>query len=645
MFWSSDTSHKKKRTLRNMPAWLIRMPWIVVGCSLLLAALVLMLDFQKSRKESEITSRIYLERGSSLIYAFEATLQTGMGFKWTDEELQAVLDKLGTSPDIYYMAVTDEQGHVLAASNPALVGSSLVSQDEMDMLQPLPQAQAHIREYVSGLGDSAHPVKVFQVYRQLSVSQYEQRLREHGHMMMGRMRAPRHGIASAQQHFVIFVGYDMTAMTMAQAKDAQQAFVHWVILTFLGVVGLLSVFLVKNYQRSRQLVQETTAFSFALIDTLPLGIIAVDEARRITTFNPEASRITGLAAQDMLNRNMAEILPQLWAVLAEHNLLDKQSERAEQEVRCVFGHQRRIPLALSAVSIVTEDGHHAGYTIMLRDLGEIRRLQAEVRRQDRLAALGNMAAGIAHEIRNPLGAIKGLARFFQEISPPESEEARVATIMTQEVQRLDNVVGDLLELARPDTLNLAPVSLPSLFDRARNMVQADLDAHNVHFELDLPSPCPDVLLDFDRMTQVLLNLFLNAAQAMPQGGKLLASAKFIAAQADAEISISVGQSETQLPLADTSLSGAGELMLEVADTGVGIAPEKIQEIFSPYFTTKAHGTGLGLSLVHKIIETHDGEMEVSSKVGEGTRFTIRIPLPLALPDQRTQRTHSNDTPV
>ena len=123
----------------------------------------------------------------------------------------------------------------------------------------------------------------------------------------------------------------------------------------------------------------------------------------------------------------------------------------------------------------SRNGRNSGYAFILRDLGEIRRLQAEIRRQDRLAALGHMAAGIAHEIRNPLSAIKGLARFFREISPEGGEEARVAGIMTQEVQRLDRVVGDLLELARPDKLNLTGISPALPLERAANLVRADMD--------------------------------------------------------------------------------------------------------------------------------------------------------------------------
>ncbi len=608
-----STSARDSALPRRMPSWLILSPWLVVACALLLAAVVLIFDFRGGRKEAEITTRIYLERGASLIQAFEAALQTGMGFRWTDEELQGVLDRLGTSPDVYYVAVTNEQGHVLAASRPDILGADLLSSEEMKSLRPVRKIKGDVRVFRPEGGKA---VPVFQVYQLLSARQYAERL--HGHMMTSRGRM-MHGHAGALplsvQRLVAFVGYDMTSLFAAQSQDARRAYIHWAVLAFLCLVGLLTLFLVKGYQRSRRLVQETSAFSFALVDTLPLGIVATNEALRVTTFNPEAERITGLAAQTVLGRTLADTLPGLWGVVRESGLLKEDAPAREHEVRCVFGQERRIPLALNAVPVITDDGRRAGWTLTLRDLGEIRRLEAEVRRQDRLAALGGMAAGIAHEIRNPLGAIKGLARFFREVSPPDSEEARVADIMTQEVLRLDGVVGDLLELSRPDRLTLTPTQPCDLVAKARRLVQSDMDKHGVTFTCDMPVPCPVVSLDADRMTQVLLNLFLNAVQAMPDGGLLSVRGRLVSASPRDDGDGGV------VRIVD-------EFVLDIADEGEGIAADKLQEIFSPYYTTKPRGTGLGLSLVHKIVEAHGGCIEVKSEPGRGAVFSLRLPVPV-----------------
>jgi len=184
--------------------------------------------------------------------------------------------------------------------------------------------------------------------------------------------------------------------------------------------------------------------------------------------------------------------------------------------------------------------------------------------------------------------------------------------MTQEVQRLDRVVGDLLELARPDKLNLTGISPALPLERAANLVRADMDKLGIRYTQEVPSPCPEVMLDADRMTQVLLNLFLNAIQAMPGGGTLTTRIRF------------------QSRSGEEDAPGSGDiLLLDIEDTGEGIPKDKIHQIFSPYYTTKARGTGLGLSLVQKIVEAHDGEIEVASTVGKGTRFTLHLPLPAA----------------
>ncbi len=609
--------------LRSMPSWLALSPWIVVAGSLLLALMVLLMDYRGDDKESAVAARIFLERGTSLIHAYEATLQAGMGFQWTDEELQAVLDKIGTSPDIHYMAVTDEQGRVLAASDTRLVNSDLVSPEEMEELAPARRARSHI---VNLSGEAP----VFQVYQLLSVHQYEERLRRHGHMMSRRMmRSSSSHMSSTgripNQRLTVFVGYDMTPLLEAESADARRALIHWSVLAFIGAAGLLTLFLVKGYQRSRLLVQETSAFTFALLDALPLGLVTVDQASRVTSINPAAERITGLKGGDVLGRDISEALPGLWTALNDTGFLEEHGEERhvphEQEVRCVFGSGRRVPLALTAtpVAVPSRNGRNSGYAFILRDLGEIRRLQAEIRRQDRLAALGHMAAGIAHEIRNPLSAIKGLARFFREISPEGGEEARVAGIMTQEVQRLDRVVGDLLELARPDKLNLTRISPVLPLERAANLVRADMDKLGIRYTREVPSLCPEVMLDADRMTQVLLNLFLNAIQAMPGGGSLTTRIRF--------------QSGSGGEYAD----GGDVLLLDIEDTGEGIPKDKIHQIFSPYYTTKAQGTGLGLSLVQKIVEAHDGEIEVAGTAGKGTRFTLHLPLSPAAREENHEK--------
>lgn len=574
-----------------MPRWLTLFPWFVMVCALLFSAGIVVFGLHNAKRESDFTSQLTLEKGAALISALEGALRTGMGYHWSDEVLSDLLNKVGEQPDIVSLVITNRNGTVLMAADTALIGTSFLSPEALAKLDPDRQVKWDTRELPGGTA-------VFQVYKQFSIPQGERRRHGGGHRMKRGMGGDTCGMLEASiaegTSLVIFVEYDLTPLEEAQAADEKHMAVMFAILVFVGVVGCFTLFLIHSYRRSRKLVQETTAFSSEILRTLPVGIIATDMDDRITSINPAAQGITGLNRAAVTGRSLRELLPGVWAVLEGRT---EQDAASEQEAWCMVGETRRVPLAISASHIVTEEGEAIGTALIMRDLGEIRRLQSELRRRDRLVALGNMAAGIAHEVRNPLSAIKGLARFFMEASPEGSDESRMADIMTKEVLRLDKVVGDLLDFARPDVLNLTDVALNELVERSYDMVRSDMDARNIRFEADLPQPPLSVRLDRDRMTQVLLNLFLNAVQAMPDGGKLTVRGR---------------------------MEGS-ELALEVSDTGCGIAPERLADIFSPYFTTKASGTGLGLSIVHKIVEAHDGTIEVASTPGEGTVFKLRFP--------------------
>jgi two-component system sensor histidine kinase HydH len=224
-------------------------------------------------------------------------------------------------------------------------------------------------------------------------------------------------------------------------------------------------------------------------------------------------------------------------------------------------------------------------------------LKEQVRRTEKLAAVGSLAAGVAHEIRNPLSSIKGLATYFGSKFDSDSEEKRLAQVMVQETDRLNRVITELLEFARPSMPNLESVHLKDLVGHSLRLVRQDAASSGVKISSRIPNSLPRLDLDQDRVLQVLINLYLNAIQAMPRGGTLSVSA---ARKKD-------------------------KTLLHVADTGAGISEEDLAKIFDPYFTTKNSGTGLGLATVHKIMESHGGTVEVSSTVGRGTTFTLTFP--------------------
>lgn len=242
------------------------------------------------------------------------------------------------------------------------------------------------------------------------------------------------------------------------------------------------------------------------------------------------------------------------------------------------------------------DGQFLGHLFLLRDLGELRRLQEQVRRNERLTALGSLAAGVAHEIRNPLSSIKGFATYLSGKVQGQDQEA--ARAMVQETDRLNRVVTELLEFARPARMQRKDVDVNQLVERALRLIRADTEAKGIRVVFTPDKALPHALLDAERLTQALLNLFLNAVQAMDPGGVLHI----------------------------TAVLEQGRIALRIADTGCGMPEDLLPGIFNPYFTTKTSGTGLGLAIVHRIIEAHGGEVKVESRVGQGTVFTLLLPV-------------------
>lgn len=216
--------------------------------------------------------------------------------------------------------------------------------------------------------------------------------------------------------------------------------------------------------------------------------------------------------------------------------------------------------------------------------GEVHRLEEEIRRQEKLAAIGTLAAGVAHEIRNPLSSIKGYATYFSQRFPEGSDDREAATVMVNEVNRLNRVITDLLGLSKPDDVKLQPVHIENMVSHVLRLIRHNASEHNVVVSCNLAPHIPEILADMERLSQALLNLCLNAIDAMPDGGSL-----------------------------DIAVSGGKKYVcLIVRDTGTGIPADIMSKIFDPYFTTKGAGTGLGLPMVHKIVRAHKGTIEVSS---------------------------------
>jgi two-component system, NtrC family, sensor histidine kinase HydH len=589
MLASSKNQERKKgtRALMGVP------PWILLGAVLILTPIFIFWAAQNIRRQEEMTNLLLLEKGAALIRSFEAGARTGMmgmmGMDGNVFRLQLLLTETAQQPGIVYLGLTDHEGRIAAHTDQGRIGEiydpGVAPQDMPRRADPLwRRAQAP---------DGTH---VFEVFRKFSShpARFRRPGGERGPARRGAFTEDR--LKEPPEPGIIFVGLDISPFEEARREEARHTVAMAVILLLIGFAGIFSMFVVQAYRSARSSLTRIQAFSEHVIQNMPMGLVALDGENRVVSFNRTASAMLGIPAEHAPGRPAPEILPAELAALVREEA--PQGRILDREVECAISDGRHLPLAASVSTLKGPEGESAGKLLLFRDMTEVRALKKEVERTRRLAAVGRLAAGVAHEVRNPLSSIKGFATYFKERYRDVEEDHRTAAVMVQEVDRLNRVIGQLLEFARPMDLERKPVQPDVIVRHALKMIEAQARGRGVEvFTRAHSNPVP---MDADRMTQVLLNLLLNGLEAMPGGGRL---------------SLTVDEDDTNRYARFT-----------VRDTGKGIGKDDLAHVFDPYFTTKPSGTGLGLAVVHKIVESHGGEIQVESEEGKGAAFTVLIPL-------------------
>jgi two-component system sensor histidine kinase PilS (NtrC family) len=350
------------------------------------------------------------------------------------------------------------------------------------------------------------------------------------------------------------------------------------------------------------------------VESLTSGLLTTDSDGRLTSFNPEAERITGRAASAVLGLPLAEVIPGAPEVLQDGFAAAGRGDRARLRLRFHGRGGEEIHLGIAGSVLRSAEGEPAGHVVIFQDVTKVVEMEAELRRQERLAAVGSLSAHLAHEIRNPLAAISGSIQILEGAlgdDGRDEETRRLLGIAVREADRLNQLITDFLQYARPAPGPPAPVAVATVAAEVLEMF-GSVRPENVSLTLVVPGELR-VLAEEGPLRQVLWNLFLNAVQAMPDGGELRVAAAEVPAQAPA----AGGRRSPD--------EGARWVEIEVADTGTGIPEDVLDRIFDPFFTTKKDGTGLGLATVHRVVEASGGHLSVESAVGRGTTFRIRLP--------------------
>lgn len=349
----------------------------------------------------------------------------------------------------------------------------------------------------------------------------------------------------------------------------------------------------QNFQLHDSLSENVklSALNQNIVRSLSSGLLTIDQNARVLTANPTAYELLGLSGQ-LFGLDCETLLPGLAAHLDDSGGF---RNRFELEVRR-HDDGREVVIGLTSSALVDEHGRFLGHVVHFQDVTELRRMEKILRRNERLAAIGSLAASVAHEIRNPLAAISGCAELLEGSTRGEEDE-RLLRVIQRETKRLANIVNELLDVARPRALVRNPLELRRELELLADSFRADRNHANIDLVLQLPDAPVVASVDGAQLGQVLWNLVRNGVQAMDGEGRL----------------------EIGLASADD------EVRLSVRDHGQGIPPEHLDRIFEPFFSTKQSGSGIGLALVHRIIEEHGGTIEVFSEVGVGTHFLVRLP--------------------
>ena len=378
--------------------------------------------------------------------------------------------------------------------------------------------------------------------------------------------------------------------------------------TVLLIVAVVIGSLAERYGRSQDRLEaqkkrlsDLQAFRDLIFESVGSGLVAVDPIGRITAFNRAAESITGVEAGDALGRPWEAIFGSGidltgvgCAARTEHGFPPRY------EFPLLRRDGREVPVGISFWALRSGRGEVQGLIGVCQDLSLIKQMEQRVRQADRLAAVGRLSANMAHEIRNPLASISGAVEALTKDLPPDEQRNRLVEIVQRESERLNHLVGDFLAYARPAPITPIEVEITELLEEVALL----FDHRSMAADVKIVREYGEGLLarvDPQQMRQAIWNLYVNAAQAMPEGGEIRVGA------------------------AEAPGAGPEQLQIWIADTGDGIPEHDLPHIFEPFYSTKPEGSGLGLALVYRVVQDHGGQIDVRSRVGEGTTFTLTLP--------------------
>ncbi len=590
-------------------------PFMMAGILVVLLPIFFFITLDRMEKlKTHMNSRL-LARGSALIRTFEAGTRTGMlTMNWGSRRIQAMLLETSCQPGISHIIITSENGTILAHSNAKKLGTIM---DAMPDTSPLDEDFSMVSHRILNPSDT----RIFEVFKRFTPLREKHRgrpgpmhpmdrkaCRDEGGSSPGKtcdrpwFNAPHspygsgdhvHDSPLKKKDTALEAQYIFAGLSMAQVDSAQKQLIRktigsGILFFVLGCAGITALVAFQAYQTAKANLTRVKAFSSNIIQNMPAGLMTLSLDKKITSINKAAENILG----DPVSAPPSEFIKLCSRIKGEKDVVSEKVTLNPDSLN-----ERRLDVTIS--SVMDNQNQVQGVLFLFRDLTRLRQLKQEIETTRHLAAIGKLAAGVAHEIRNPLSSIKGFATYFMKQQENNEKGRQTAEIMIQEVERINRSITRLLEFARPVELKKSRVKIREIITHSLKLVQQDLDQKGIKVNVTYHTQKEYLTTDPEKINQVLLNLYINSIYALKESG---------------EITLTISDADE-----------GNMIDIKVADNGCGVDAKDLDALFDPYFTTRPNGTGLGLSIVQKIINSLDGEIRVESEKGKNTTFTITLP--------------------
>jgi two-component system sensor histidine kinase HydH len=579
----------------------------IVVSILILGAAVAIVSFRDVERGRAQVAEILGRQAGGIMAVLGADLRAELvAPAWQRSRLERFFQNVIDRENVAYIAILDSDGRILVHSDPGMVGSTWTG-----ALRPPRGGRRPEGVVVTVDGRTIHQFTApFDVH--------PERICQPGPFGRGPMGCLTDPVTVRERlsdllrrpvdvgrpvELLAVVGLDASELEAGFLAARNNTVMLSALLLLVGAVGTYFLFTAAHYRSVRTALANMQSYTANLIENMPSGLVSVGPDGDVVTVNSRARSMLSLVG-DARGKRVEDVLA-IEAADDRSAVGDVIAGRAgflETETRVAAG-GTSIPIEISASPLLDEDGTRAGAVLLFQDLRELEALREEVERERHLASLGRLAAGVAHEVRNPLSSLKGFAQLFRTKFQPGSQEEHYADVMIEEVERLDRVVEELLDFARPVRPDRRTTDVNAVVRESAALVSEDAAFKKVSVQTRLSEGLPAVLVDPHQIRQALLNLILNGIDAAGAGGTVTV-----------ETAVSTGQ-------------GAGaHVTIDVRDNGVGLDAVEIPKIFEPFYTTKPNGTGLGLTIVSRILEQNGGHVSVTSAKGRGSTFSVRLPV-------------------